>query len=128
MRTKVFGRLLKRFGMAAAAVVIIAGAGRLSAQEVLKVEEADARKAVITKIEPSYPSLARQSRAAGKAVVEVVVDAGGKVEKAQPVSGNPLLTAAAAAAVKQWKFSPFETGGKPAKASFTLSFNFVIND
>jgi periplasmic protein TonB len=109
-------------------LVLCLGASRLSAQEPVKVEEADARKAAITKVEPTYPSLARQSRATGKAVVEVTVDAGGKVEKAAPLSGNPLLTAAAAAAVKQWKFSPFEAGGKPARATFSLSFNFVLKD
>jgi TonB family protein len=128
MRTNVFGRFSTRLGLAAAALLVLSGAGRLRAQEVLKVDETDARRAAITKIEPAYPPLARQSRAAGKAVVEVVVDAGGKVEKAQPVSGNPLLTAAAAAAVRQWKFAPFEAGGKPARASFTLSFNFVIKE
>ena len=53
------------------------------------------------------------------------VDVDGKVEKVQIISGNPLLSSAVVAAMKQWKFSPFITDGKPTRAIAVFSFNFV---
>jgi outer membrane biosynthesis protein TonB len=49
----------------------------------------------------------------------------GSVEKVDIVKGNALLTAAASAAAKEWKFTPFKVDGAPAKAVFRLAFDFA---
>jgi hypothetical protein len=51
--------------------------------------------------------------------VEVVVDAGGNVTSAKPVSGPEGLFEQAAALVKTLKYRPFERNGTPVAASLT---------
>ena len=92
----------------------------LLADDVVRVTETDAKKAIVSKVEPEYPSMARNMHLAGRAVVDVYIDQDGKVERAQPVSGNPLLTGAAVSAVKKWKFN--NTFGKKAVAAIAFDF------
>ena len=89
-----------------------------------RVSEAEATKAIRSKVEPEYPPMARQMKLAGTVKLDVFIDTGGKVEKVQVVRGNPLLTSAAATALKRWTFSPFTSEGKAVKtvAGFTFSF------
>lgn len=105
---------------------IVACLAPLSAEEVLQVEESQALEAAVSKPQPVFPSVARQLRLSGKAVVEATVDEQGKVADCKPVSGNPLFTAAAVSAVKTWKFKPFTSGGKPARAVAKLTFAFSL--
>jgi outer membrane biosynthesis protein TonB len=48
------------------------------------------------------------------------------VEKAEIVSGNPLLSGAATTALKKWKFTPFTADGKPYRAQATIAFEFKM--
>jgi periplasmic protein TonB len=89
-----------------------------------RVSEAEATKAIKSRVDPEYPAMARQMKLVGTVKVDVFIDTGGKVEKVQVVRGNPLLTSAAATALKRWTFSPFTSEGKAVKtiAGFTFSF------
>ena len=103
---------------------IAAGVGSLWADGSVRVPEADFKKAVVTKVVPEYPALARQLHLTGKVELDVTVAQDGSVEATQSVSGNPILTGSAATALKKWKFTPFTADGKPAKAVGTVSFEF----
>ena len=83
-------------------------------------------KAVVTRVQPDYPPMALQMRIRGRAVVEAVVDTEGHVEKAQPVSGNMILTAATVRAVRKWKFTPFTAEGKATRALVRVSVDFSL--
>jgi protein TonB len=108
-------------------LLAISGAPTMRAEDaLLRVSEADARKAAINKESPAYPAMAKQMRVAGQVVVEAEVGTDGEVEKVQPVSGNALLSAAAVGAVKKWKFTPFTAEGRPAKALIRMGFNFSL--
>jgi protein TonB len=105
--------------------VTAGGIGGLLADELLvRIPEADMKKAAITRVNPEYPALARQLRLSGRAEVEVYVTPEGDVDKVQPVSGNPVFTSSAVTAMKKWKFTPFKADGKPARAVGTLAFDF----
>jgi protein TonB len=93
---------------------------------VVRISDADAQKAAITKSNPDYPPMAKQMHVSGPVVVEAEVTPDGEVGKVAPVSGNALLSSAAVSAVKRWKFKPFTADGKPAKAVVRLSFNFTL--
>lgn len=90
----------------------------------VRVAGADAIKAAINKVQPVYSPVARQMKVAGKVEVEATVDESGNVDSVKAITGNPLLTQSAVAAVQKWKFEPFTENGKPAKAIVTLSFDF----
>ena len=60
----------------------------------------------------------------GAREIEAVIGPDGSVDSAKAVSGNPMLTQPAIAAVEKWKFSPFTSNGEATKAVVTLGFDF----
>jgi TonB family protein len=61
---------------------------------------------VVKYVAPTYPVTAMAVGAVGLVVVEIKIDASGKVIDANAVSGHPLLKQVSARAAKQWLFSP----------------------
>lgn len=76
---------------------------------------------------PAYPPIARQARASGTVVVQVVIDEQGNVVSARAVSGHPLLRAVSEAAARGAKFSPTKLSGKPVRVSGVITYNFVAD-
>lgn len=101
-------------------------ASTLAGEETLKISQDDALKAATSKVQPTYSPIAKQMKVTGMVEVEAVVGTDGSVEAAKPVSGNPLLTPSAVAAAQKWRFTPFTSGGQPAKATVKLSFFFRL--
>lgn len=64
------------------------------------------RRAVVSRVAPSYPELARRMHVGGTVVLMVTVQPDGSVTKTKVESGHPLLAAAAEDAVKRWRFEP----------------------
>jgi protein TonB len=58
--------------------------------------------------------------------VQVVVDENGNVISAKPVSGHPLLQAAATAAARNARFSLTKLSGQPVKVSGVVTYNFNL--
>ncbi len=75
--------------------------------------------------QPAYPPAARQVKASGTVMVQVLVDEKGNVVTAQAVSGHPLLRPAAVAAARQAKFSPTRISGKPVKVTGVINYQFT---
>ncbi len=59
-----------------------------------------------TKVQPSYPELARKMNITGTVKIEVVVAPNGTVKDARVVGGHPVLASAALDAAKKWRFEP----------------------
>ena len=76
--------------------------------------------------QPAYPPAARQVKASGTVMVQVLVDEKGNVVIAQAVTGHPLLRPAAVAAARQAKFSPTRLSGKPVKVSGVINYQFTL--
>ena len=113
--------------LASASVIAMLCAGpRLQAQEPKKVSRAEAMAAVVTKVNPDYPLMARQLKLEGTVEIAIVVDETGNVEQTEAVNGNPVLTRPAATALKKWKFKPFQSDGKPVKAQASIAMTFKM--
>jgi TonB family protein len=80
----------------------------------------------ISKPQPPYPAMAKAAHASGLVTVRVTVDETGHVVSAEPVSGHPLLHAAAVAAAKQARFAPTLRDGEPVRVTGVLTYNFVL--
>ncbi len=79
---------------------------------------------VISKVAPQYPALAQQGRMTGVVEVIVAVAPNGLVVSARAENGNPILVAAAEAAARQWRFTPYAAEpGNPIPTTM-LSFRF----
>lgn len=74
---------------------------------------------------PPYPPAARAVRASGAVSIQVLIDEDGKIFSAAPVSGHPLLRAAARQAACGAEFSPTLLMGNPVKVSGVITYNFV---
>lgn len=101
-------------------------AGVCLAQDRIRVSDSEGKKAATNTVAPSYPPMAKQMKISGHVEVDVEVSPDGGVEKVDVVSGNTLLAGACVSAVKQWKFTPFQAGGKPTAAVVRLGFNFNL--
>lgn len=79
-------------------------------------------------IRPDYPRGARQRGEQGSVVLEIRVDADGRVAEVRVVdsTGFPELDAAAVKAVKSASFTPAKSDGEPVAASARISLTFRL--
>jgi protein TonB len=94
------------------------------AEDPRRVSTSEALAAVVTKVQPEYPAMAKQLKLAGTVELDATVAEDGTVENVKIVSGNPVFTKPTADVLKKWKFKPFTTDGKPSKVVAVLSFSF----
>jgi protein TonB len=74
-----------------------------------------------------YPAGARQAGVQGIVAVSANIDENGKVVSAKATTGPMLLREAAAESVRQWKYSPGLSDGKPVAAHVTVNVEFKLN-
>ena len=83
--------------------------------------------ALVSRVQPEYPPLAVSARVQGVVILEAVVDREGRVEEVKILRSIPLLDAAAAAAVRQWRYSPLLLNGTPQRFVLTVTVSFSLN-
>ena len=67
-------------------------------------QQEELTRKVKSKVQPTYPAIARRMSITGTVKVQVVVAANGTVKTTKLVGGHPLLANAAIDAVKKWRF------------------------
>jgi periplasmic protein TonB len=114
-------------GLMSAVLIALWGTSVALGQEApKKVTKAEALGAVADKVQPDYPSAARQLKIEGSVELEALVAETGSVEKVSILSGNPVLTRPASEALRKWRFRPFTAQGKPTKALAPVTFSFKL--
>jgi TonB family protein len=83
---------------------------------------------ITNKVAPVYPPLARQARIQGMVTLTAEINTTGDVTDVQLVSGHPMLAPSAIAAVKQWKYKPYELNGEVVDVETTVTVNFTLID
>ena len=63
-------------------------------------------RAVVHRVQPVYPEIARRLSLEGLVMVRADVSADGHVKSVTVVSGNAILAQAAVRAVREWTFAP----------------------
>ena len=81
---------------------------------------------VITRVQPTYPPLAKAAQVSGAVEVEVLVDEDGNVAYARALSGHDLLKSSAVDAARGWKFSPTLLNGNAVQVIGTITMNFSL--
>jgi len=107
----------RRFGFRVLQAAILA----LAVTMALPARASDER-AVKSKVPPVYPEIAKRLHIDGVVKVEATVDAEGKVVNVKVVSGNSMLSPAAADAVRKWRF---EAGAADATVDVVLNFSLA---
>jgi TonB family protein len=108
-------RRLVRLALMITIVAIFA----VPAQVMRGQDAAETKRAVKTRVTPTYPELARRMNVHGKVRLELTVAPDGTVRNVHAVGGHPLLVSAAQDAVRNWKFEP-----APKETIQTIEFNF----
>jgi len=89
---------LSRFATAVVVLLLLASA---------TLAHADDRE-IVSRIKPTTPEIAKRMKITGQVLLNVTVEANGKVKAASSLMGHHMLTEAAKAAVMKWKFAPAE--------------------
>jgi TonB family protein len=100
-----------------------AGVSDLSGRVLLSPKTAEV---VSRSVEPSYPLLAKQMKVQGAVVLEALIGREGNIQRLQVLSGPAILSAAARAAVEQWRFRPYLLSGQPVETQSRITVNFTI--
>ncbi|MBS1856191.1 MAG: TonB family protein [Acidobacteria bacterium] len=80
---------------------------------------------LISKKDPEYPKLARQTGARGTVRLSATIGKDGHVKAVRVLSGHPMLQSAAVDAVKQWVYRPTLLNGQPVETDTEIVLNFV---
>lgn len=110
---------MSRRGKAALLALTLAltvGLVRVGAQQAQSEEMIRRAK---SKVQPSYPDLARRMNITGTVKIQVVVAPNGTVKDAHVVGGHPVLATAALDAAKKWRFEPASS-----ESSGVIDFKF----
>jgi periplasmic protein TonB len=82
---------------------------------------------VISRVDPSYPMLAKQMKVQGAVILEALISKNGSIQDIQVLSGPAILSEAAREAVKQWHFKPYYQSGRPVETEARITVNFTIS-
>jgi protein TonB len=82
--------------------------------------------ALVRKVAPQYPELARSARVQGIVILEAQVGTRGRVKTVSVLRGHPLLDESAVEAVKQWRYRPLLLNGVPTEFILTVTITFGL--
>jgi protein TonB len=81
---------------------------------------------LVRQVTPAYPPLAKNARISGTVRLEAVIGPDGRVEQLRAVSGHPLLTKAALAAVREWRYQATLLNGQAVEVATVIDVHFVL--
>ena len=94
----------------------------------VRVSQGVTKGMLISRLEPTYPPLARQARIQGVVVLTAIISKDGNIQNLQLLSGHPMLAPAAIDAVKQWRYKPFLLAGQPVEVETTVTVTFHLGE
>ena len=82
---------------------------------------------VVKRVQPNYPATAREHREQGRVGFYAVIQVDGSLSNLTLIRGaTPELEAAAADALRQWRYKPASCGSTPIRVETLISFDFWI--
>jgi periplasmic protein TonB len=91
-----------------------------------KVSEGVMAGALLHRVDPAYPQIARAMRLSGEVRLRAIIATDGSVQHLEILSGSPILARAAADAVRQWRYHPTLLSGMPVEVDTYITVNFVL--
>ena len=80
---------------------------------------------LIYRKDAEYPKIAKQTGAKGTVTLTATIGEDGNIKKVKVISGHPMLTSAAAEAVKHWRYRPTLLNGQPVESETQVMVNFI---
>lgn len=106
-------------------VVPAASNARIALEHRVRLAPEDAQARLLSRRDPQYPPDALAAHRSGNVVLDISVAEDGSVSAVHALSGDPQLAAAAAEAVRTWRYQPYRANEQPAafRTSVTVSFS-----
>jgi protein TonB len=79
---------------------------------------------LVNRVEPVYPPIAVRTGVQGEVKLHAIIARDGTIQSLSVISGHPLLTAAAVAAVQQWRYRPYVLNGEKVEVDTYITVNF----
>jgi TonB family protein len=83
---------------------------------------------LLRRVDPVYPTLARNQLVEGEVRLNVTIDPDGTVRNVALLGGPRLLVAASEAAVRQWRYSPSTVDGRPIEFQQEVDLRFHLSE
>ncbi len=96
------------------------------AEKPRRLSEGVMEAALIHKVQPQYPAVARLMHLEGTVRLQAIIGKDGSVRELQVLSGNPILVQAAFAAVREWRYEPTQLNGEPVEVETYITVNFIL--
>lgn len=98
----------------------------LGGTSVVRISAGTAKQYIVQRVEPDYPAEARAQGIQGPVVLDTLVGQDGTVQKFAAIRGDPQLAAAAATAVRQWRFRPYVQDGRAKEFQTRITVDFKL--
>jgi TonB family protein len=85
------------------------------------------RSKLLTPVYPGYPEEALKKHIGGKVVVRIDLDRDGKIQEANAISGDAILSQALLNNVRQWQFLPTRLDGDPVEVEVDVEMVFEMH-
>jgi periplasmic protein TonB len=82
---------------------------------------------LIRRVEPSYPTLARQTQREGRVELHALISTEGRIESLEVISGDPLFIQSALAAVREWRYRPTILNGRPIEVDTHITVIYTLS-
>jgi protein TonB len=94
----------------------------------VKLSEGVLEAQLISRIEPQYPSIARQTKTEGTVRLHAIISRDGRITALDVISGHPFLVKAALDAVRQWRYRPTMLNGEPVEVETSITVIFRLHE
>jgi protein TonB len=82
---------------------------------------------LIHRIEPIFPTLARQTGREGRVELHALIATDGTVRSLQFLAGDPMFYQSALDAVRQWRYKPTFLNGRPVEVDTHITVIYKLN-
>jgi TonB family protein len=99
---------------------------KIAPTQSVRLDSEEAATRLLSRTEPEYPPDALAAHRSGKVILEVEVAEDGSVFSIRTLSGDPLLAAAAAEAVRNWRYRPYRRHDHPSQFQTDVTLTFTL--
>jgi len=82
---------------------------------------------LIRRVEPSYPTLAKQIQREGRVELHALISTEGRIESLEVISGDPLFIQSALSAVREWRYRPTILNGRPIEVDTRITVIYTLS-
>jgi TonB family protein len=99
---------------------------RLNPAQTVWLSAAEAQSRLLSHGDAVYPPEALAQRRSGQVTLELLVAEDGSVSSVRVLHGDPLLSKAATAAVRAWRYQPYRRLNRPSRFQTDVTVNFAL--